>query len=423
MHINSITVNGFQAIREFHVELEGNSVEITAANRRGKSSLLRAIWVSLTGKEVPDGMVNNDSLKAQVVIDMTGHTVTWTCKKSGDPVLKVVRDDGEPIQGGARTYLTKLVGDISFDPMDFAEMAPKDQKDEAQKILGLDFSDLDQAKTVALAKKKESDAQAKAYQRQLDEFGPISRVEEVNVDDLLKEQAARQEVADSGKALAATDAALKEKLRSQVDRIEGLKQQITSLQASLADAEQVHQNLSAESASTFAKLEETRAKYKELRDPAPLISEAQETNKKASAWKQAQGVQEKLAQAEAAVAKAATEIEEIEAERVKRLSEAKVPVSGLEFTEDGLLYRGLPFNKKCQCTSDLIKVGAALQIMKNPGLRIMRIGQGESLDKESKAKVLEVVKEYGFQAFIETVSEGDVRAVVLETRQEEEENG
>lgn len=429
--INSISINGYKAIREIEVEPNGKHVEITGANRKGKSSFMDAVFLTLTGAKVPEGVVNDECIKAKVVLGLSdGHTVTWACKKSSNPTLKVERDDGEPITGGDRTYLNNLIGSVGEDPLELARMAPGDQKKKIQKILKLDFTDLDQAKVKSLAAIKDVAAKVKAYAQQLDQLGNVSKVDPVDVNDLLAKQQTRNEAAEKGRALGENYKAENALVDSAVDTIENTKSEIDGLTARLA---QLQENLKgAEVALTERQgalnlaaneLDEARKAYLLLEDPTPAIAAASDTNRKAQLWEQASKLQETHAKAEEELEKAKEADELVDAERVKRLTNVEFPVDGLEFTEDGILYKGRPFNDKSQCTSDIMKVGLALQVISNPGLKVVRISRGSELDAESKAQVLSILSKHGFQALIETVTSGDARAIVLESTPETTEEG
>lgn len=430
MKINTIKIDGFQAIREIEVNPQGNHIEVTGGNRRGKSSFFRAVFHALTGKDLPDGVVNDNSIKAKVTIGLDGHTVTWSCKKTGSPTLKVERDDGEPITGGDRTYLNKLIGSVGEDPLELARMSPAEQKAKLQKTLGLDFSDLDKLKTKNLADIKDASAKVKAYAQQLDQFNGVSKVEPVDVSALLAKQTARNEAAEKGRQLSEAQRKANESVDAAVDAIEKYKARIEELRAQMEAAEQSMKLAETDLTSRQAalnlanqELDAAREAFKLLEDPTPAIASASDTNRKAQLWEQASGIQKLHEEAEVALQVAKDQGEEIDAERVKRLTEVNFPVDGLEFTEDGILYKGRPFNEKSQCTSDIMKVGIALQMVANPGLKVLRISRGSELDADSKALVLAIASEYGYQAIIETVTSGDVRAIVLESTPEITEEG
>ena len=416
MHINTIKINGFAAIKEWELDTEGGHVVVSGGNRQGKSSFLRAIFAVLTGKDLPGVPVNEDCIKARVTLGLSdGHTVSWSQGKSGNATLKVEREDGQPVTGGDRTYLNRLIGEIGGDPMELVYMAPKDQKAKIQKILGLDFSDLDKAHADNLAAAKTARDLAASFRQQLSRLGDVVRTEPVDVAALLEAQRLRQEAGERGKELARVAADASSAVTATVDAIDGLKLQIENLQGQLKNQESLLATRQAALNTANAVLDEAREAFKAMPDHTQAIAEASETNRKAEQWKTATQIQADLEASELKAEQAKEEGEKIAAERVRRLTETKFPVKGLEFTEDGILYNGLPFNDRSQCTSDIIKVGLALQMVSDPGLKVVKINRASELDKESLAKVMEILTKFGFQGFFEQVTSGPLETVVIES--------
>ena len=50
MKIETIAINGFKKLQQFAIDPAGKSVEIKGKNGQGKSSIIDAIWCTLTGK-------------------------------------------------------------------------------------------------------------------------------------------------------------------------------------------------------------------------------------------------------------------------------------------------------------------------------------------------------------------------------------
>jgi hypothetical protein len=91
-----------------------------------------------------------------------------------------------------------------------------------------------------------------------------------------------------------------------------------------------------------------------------------------------------------------TFIEAIETERQDTLSKTTMPVPGLSFDDDGILYNGLPL---AQC-SDVEKLMVSMEISMalNPTLRVLRIKDDSLLDKNNLAILQGMIRERQFQA-------------------------
>ena len=81
-----------------------------------------------------------------------------------------------------------------------------------------------------------------------------------------------------------------------------------------------------------------------------------------------------------------------------------LPVPGLTFTDDMLLYKDLPFNSEQLPTSTMIGVGVSIAMAMNPNLRVIIIRDGSLLDKDLFNKILTMVEKNNYQLFIEMVN-------------------
>ena len=119
MKIETININGFKKLQQFSIDPAGKSVEIKGKNGQGKSSIIDAIWCTLTGKNVPGVPINKDSVSAKIVVGLdSGHTARLSFSARGGRTLVVEGPDGEPVKAPA-AFLENLIGKISFDPFEF----------------------------------------------------------------------------------------------------------------------------------------------------------------------------------------------------------------------------------------------------------------------------------------------------------------
>lgn len=91
---------------------------------------------------------------------------------------------------------------------------------------------------------------------------------------------------------------------------------------------------------------------------------------------------------------------------------AEIPIEGLSFTEDGLFLNGIPFAPGEISTSQEMEVAAKLMIAKNPTTKVFKITQGESLGEAKLKAIVEFANKNGYQGFIENVSRGQAELMV-----------
>lgn len=414
MKIDFIKINGFKRLVQFSVDLDGKSLELKGKNRQGKSSVLEFIYNALTGKEFPGVPVNKECIRGGGAIGLDdGHTVTLKFDSRGGRTLVVEGPDGKPVKA-PQTFLNNLLGKFTFDPFAFADAPAGEQKKALQELLKLDFSDIDVRKDAALREKREAEADAKAIEKQIEDLINIRETQRVDVADLVTKQNARAEKVRILDGARNTMKTVETQIDAVTAKITGLGLEIEELKRQLADAEKEKLEVSARAIRGREVISQLETEVAAMPDNSEAIVSADETNEKASAWERKESLRAEHALAVSDIDAAKQKLEDIENDRKERLLSAKFPIEGLEFTEDGVLFNGLPFNARNQSKSDIIRVGVAISIAQNPNLRIASIKDGALLDSESKADVLRILHENGFQAFIETVTDTELQALTIE---------
>ena len=418
--VETIAIDGYKGLVQFRVDPEGKSVEFSGKNGQGKSSAIEALWVTLTGKDAPGVAINKKCVSASIVVGLTsGHTAKLKWTGTGKKLV-VEGPDGEPVKAPAR-FLETLIGEISCDPFDFARQRPGEQKRFLQDLQGLDFSDIDRRKDVALAEKRNLDAEGVQIQRNLDDLVDAKKSDRVDVGELLRAQEHRASRTQAVQKAQSTMEGVDREILGHRQALESIGAERAELLRKL-DALKVSETKNMErldatqerKAAGSKLIEDLTTEVAGLEDPTDAIRNAGETNKAADAWDRRIKLLDDQKTLATALGANGQTLKDLENEREQRLFAAKFPVEGLSFSADGVLFNGLPFDESNQCTSDIIKVGVGIAIAQNPRTKIIRIGSGERLDTESRAQVLKTIASYGFQAFIEVVKDEELKALVIE---------
>lgn len=422
MKIETIKINGFKKLVQFSIDPDGKSVEISGRNGQGKSSIIDAIWVVLTGKDVPGIPINKECVKAKIIVGLdSGHTATLEFKARGGKVLTVEGPDGMPVKA-PQAFLNELIGRISFDPFEFVNKTPKQQKEFLQDLLKIDNSDLDVRKNAALTEKREAEADRNAIEKQLEELAGITETKPVDVSELMSAQEKRQEVAQTLDKARHGLESINVQMSNSAERARRISEEIRKLRSELECQERDLDAALEETETAKQRIQrgnevvtDLEKRLQEIPDNAQAIRDASETNRKAEAWKRKTALREELKVVEKSIDASKQAIEDIESDRKERLFSAKFPVEGLEFTEDGVLFNGLPFDSGNQCQSDILRVGVAIAVAQDPALKIVRIKDGSLLDSARKAELLEQLAASGFQTFIESVADTELQAITIES--------
>lgn len=414
MKIETLSINGFKKLQQFSIDPAGKSVEIKGRNGQGKSSVIDAIWCTLTGKDVPGVPVNRESVTAKIVVGLDdGHTARLSFSSKGNKTLVVEGPDGEPVKAPA-TFLENLIGKISFDPFEFVNQPAAKQKAFLQQLLALDFSDLDSDKAFQLEQKRELDREVVSIEREAEALVDAQNVERVDVSDLVAKQNERAEVIAKGRDAAAAVEKAESSVENAKASVASLEEQMASLAKRLESAKAQAATEEGKVAPLREALEDLRQKVAGMPDNSEAIRNAGETNRQADRWEKRVELVARSKKIKGEIDEVKAKLESIEKDRQSRIMDAKFPVPGLTFSVDGVLFNGLPFDSGNQCQSDILRVGVAIAVAQNPTARIVRIKDGSLLDSSAKSALLAMLEENGFQAFIETVADCDLTAHVIE---------
>lgn len=405
---------------------DGNVVIIGGKNGQGKSSVLDSIMYALGGgSTLPQQPVRSGQPNAEIVVDLGELVVKRTFTAAGGTNLVVTNKDGAKYPS-PQAILDKLVGTLSFDPLEFARRTEK-QAETLRQLVGLNFNNLDAERAKIYDERTVVNREVKSLSAQVAAKTKFDGVpdEEVQTADILKEQQAAAETNATNARLRTRlerskgDIVNQEKfLKTYDEQIVAAKAQIESLQESIKTAE-------AQKASALAELQEKKTQFeqkeKEINalqdiDLTPFQSRAQEaeaTNQKVRANRERAGLQSQLEGKQKSAAELTAKIEAIDAEKQKLITSAKYPIPGLSFDNDGnVLFNGIPFSQAS--SADQTKVSIAIGLALNPKLRVLLIRDGSLLDEESLAMVADIAAKNDAQVWMERVSTGGEVSVVIE---------
>ncbi|MBA2717728.1 MAG: hypothetical protein H0U52_00605 [Chloroflexi bacterium] len=410
-----LQAEGFKRLVAVDITPAGDLIEVRGNNGEGKSSVLDAIFAALAGKDAaPIKPVRTGEEYALIKLDLGELRVTRYFGEDGATKLKVENAEGAVFTQG-QTMLDALVGSISFDPLEFANMDGKAQAAEIRRLVKLDV-DLDQ-----LAAEDKADYE-KRREVNRDAAALKARIEGIIVPADLPEAAPDKDaIADKLANAAETNSALDRERASR----ESEAQAIARLSEAAAVQEATANRLRAEAdgAQAEARLKQDEAnerrdaldKVEETPiaapvDTAALRSELSEAER-VSALIARRDERAKLA-AEFATLKAQSEkltagMGARTASREKALAEAKMPVEGLSFATiaDELIVtlNGEPFSQAS--SAEQLKASVAIAMAANPRLRVLRIKDGSLLDKKNLAVLKDTAKANDFQIWGEFVGE------------------
>jgi len=416
MKITSLQSENVKRLKAVSMEVNGDStVVIGGMNAQGKSSLLDSIEYCLAGKSsIPSEPIRHGEDEARVVIETEEYRIKRTFK-AGKSSLVVESLDGAKYTSPQK-LLDKLVGDFTFDPLEFSRKKPKEQLAMLQGLVGLDFSKMDQKKKDLYDERTAVNRDVKTLQAKLDDM-PKDAPKRVSIANLMteveemrarnaKNDAQRKEVYECDRIIIALE-----------QELETGNADLERMRAAIKRKEEELQELSAKIGSNRKEYEKAKQAADKLtdEDPAELmekIQKAEEINRLAAKGEERQTLTEELQERKAESESLTSKIEWIDKQKAEAMSEAKFPVKDLAFDENGVTLNGLPFDQAS--SAERWKVSVAMGLSMNPELKIMLIRDGSLLDPESMKVLAEMAEAEGGQVWVERVSEGDECTVIIE---------
>jgi nuclear transport factor 2 (NTF2) superfamily protein len=442
--IQKISVTNFKAISDLEIDFKGCTAILTGGNNKGKSTFLRGVIDRIRGIK-PELIVTNGKKEGSGTIELTtGEKFVWEFDIEGVDKLIFLTKEG---------YKTKVTKEIvarffppSFDIDKFLNSSPKDQSKQLQKIVGIDFTEIDNRYKLAYDDRTEKNREAERFHVKLSQMLECEKVDTVDLTELqAKKEVERTRLNDLYKKNKAANDLLRDKWNKEKEEINKEVSEFNSQQTEnrLAynrcyDAMGVLKadGFNSEELENFVKtkgkailkdkvaseLYPKEPEYvpempddKELQVIDKQILEASETNTKAKAY--ADYIEYKRSTEAAAIeAKDADiKVKAIEEERENLIKSAKMP-AGIAFALDGITVDGFPLDKSQISSSKLYC--AALRIAS------MNIGEVETLhfdasflDKNTLAEIENWASDNDLQLLIERADyDGDIRYELIEKK-------
>ena len=144
MKIVSLTTENVKKISAITITPEGDMVVLGGNNGEGKSSILDSIMMALAGKKsICEKPLKEGAKKGKTELDLGKYVVTRTYTEAGGGTITVKNSDGAKYSS-PQSILDGLTGDLTFDPVRFANLPGRDQLETLKKLVGLDFTELDE---------------------------------------------------------------------------------------------------------------------------------------------------------------------------------------------------------------------------------------------------------------------------------------
>lgn len=408
MKVISLKSENFLRLRAVEITPSGGVVKVSGANGQGKTSVLDSIWAVLDHSKLnAEEPVRRGAKKAVIKLNMGEFTAQRTITGKSTE-LTITAADGTKV-ASPQKFLDSLIGELSFDPLAFDRMSPRDQVDQLRRLVHLDFSQIDKQNEIDYAKRTEVNRMAKAKRVEAEVLpiphsGALQQVDEKPILEKINKAGEQNALLEKRKAKRAD-----------------LKRSADAAEEVARNARKRIEELTAEAEAREAEVKEARERLAEappLPDPVDvtlLTNELLAVQRHNAAVKDAGRRIELEAEAEKLEAEALALTEAIEGRTLAKadmVAAADMPVPGLGFGDGTVMYGGLPYAQAS--AAERLRVSMAIAMKANPKIRVIRIADGSLLDSKSMAVVGELAKANDFQVWVEVVDESRKIGIVIE---------
>ena len=438
LRIVEFRAQNVMALKAIQIFPEDKDVVIlTGENRQGKSTIIRAIWAALGGKEfIPDEAIRRGEKEGSVYLDLGDFIVTLKITRKRE-YLEVKTKDGLKATSPQK-FLNSRLADLAHNPLEFMRLKPAEQVKALQCMLNLklDRTELERLAGTWTRKTQGDDpmlvldnvtkglyeeraivnAEVKRLQGVVESIKiphDLADIQPVSIADLLQELSrleAKQRENDSTRNLANSLSSRLEDIRGSLERKD---REIEEMEAKLIKLKQERAGL----IETLDRVQEDYLRQAEkaddLTDPdfsdiKRQIAEADSHNKTANEIAHLKDtLQKSTSNLETKRKESQTltdTMEAIKAYKLRLIEQAALPLPGLGFENGEVTFKGLPLSQAS--TREQIEISCAICLAQHPRIGIITIDVGWSeLDKSGKQVLREFARRTGAQIWVTLVRE------------------
>lgn len=422
MHILGLVAEDFKKLRVVEITPKGHLVQITGKNGQGKTSVLDAIWAGLVGKRAtPEKPVRKGAQSAKIHLNLGDVIVTRTIGGDGNQKLTVTNADGihqrGPKDKGPQELLDSLLGELTFDPLEFIGMKPKQQIEVVRRIAKIDL-DVD---SLNAANKTDYDertginreierlkaematitVQEKLPKAKIDEAAILAKIAQVD-----SINAAARKHDDAKREANQNLAHFERALKSDEDELAERKAQVAALEKQIQNSKEILQKKRTEAD------ELPDGVYASAAELTEELNQAQLVNREIDKRSRRDVLQGQLNAKTHHSDQLTRQIKDREEQKRVALDKAQMPVEGLTFDEEIVTYKGIPIEQLGD--AEKIRVSTSIAMAANPKLKVIRILHGEALDEDSLVILAQMAEQHDYQIWMARVDSTGKVGIIME---------
>jgi len=418
MKIKKIEVSNLKAVSNQTADFNGCSAIITAGNNKGKTTMLKAL-IDRFRSQKPEIILKEGETNGNYVMELTdGSRIEWKFTEKTESFSYTTKDGIKMTTGVLKAIGEKYFG-IEFDIDKFLQSSPKSQSSQIAKLVGLDFDEVDKRykiayedRTLANAELKRVSANVKSEPVKVEKPETIDalnkkKLEAIKANEVTQKNWDAENLKFQNAIVAQNAINDKERTEKQnaEDALVWLDKYRVSIFSEFIDFEGAAKKITAIPEPKGNK-PITSIDPPVLIDTLKIFEEIEELNKKQTLYdsyeRDLKTYNDWITEGKTARKNqidADKKVKDIESEKLKMISGANVPVE-FKFTDDGILYNGLPLSNNQLSSSAKYIAALKLGAMALGEVKTMHF-DASFLDKNSLSEVEKWANENSLQLLIE----------------------
>ncbi len=425
--IRTISAINLKAISELSIDFNGCTAIITAGNNEGKTTFLTTLVNRIKGIK-PEYIVKKGEEKGEQSITLTtGETFKWVFDINGKDRLQYISADGTIKTAVTKAIANKYFPEL-FDVDEFMKATPSLRVKMFQKLVGIDFTDINAEYTLAYSNRTNLNRDADKARVKLQATAKPEQVEPVDTDSLIKEkEVLRDSLNKKYQENKAENARIRGLWEEECNQTKARVEEFNLLQKKNFATHQevliiVHRlqelgwvdNKLTNWVDTLKAAIKPNEEYVALPEPEWIVempddselkaldqklADASKINMQAKSYQDYLVLEKEYTDAQALAAEADKKVKAIEQRKQEMLTGAKLP-RGIEMTDDGITVDGFPFDENQISTSKFYITALKLATIGLGEVRSLHF-DASPLDKESLTEIMKWAEIANLQLFIE----------------------
>ena len=425
MKIVALQAENIKRLVAVEIKPDGNMVVISGRNASGKTSCLDSIWWALGGAAgIQQDPVRRGEKTGRIFLDLGDLRITRTFTRhdSGETTTSISVTSASGAKFNTpQTVLDDLLGQLTFDPLAFSRMRPREQFETLRRFVpDVDFDAIDRANEKdynerTAVNRKAHEAQVYAEQIEAPKNVPARVDEDAIVKELAAASQHNSDIAQRQERRKAMAKEIDQRIKWAEDFERQAKGLLDRATGERYDAEELRKEL-----ASAAPLPEP----KDVTTIQASLSVAKEINDTVALCDKRMALLAEAAQFNQASAVITDRMNAREADKQAKIAAAKLPVTGIAFGKGFVTLNDLPLEQASD--AEQLRISVAIAMALNPKLRVLRVRDGSLLDEESLKMIEQMAKDDDFQIWLEKVDSSGTVGFVLENgklKNKEEDNG